>query len=177
MGDDQSNSRVELDADLEREIREERKFSLAEAIGRLAGPGMMKGVSPATQKQQADAEIESFLDRHLNSPAGALSVVLLRQVKESEILLNHFEQPLVALVMYVQSVLDSEYLLQELARDSDVEWGRTYGERPCFEKEGCPPDPDDPYTTASVRAILSQLAEKLAVADSHIKTTFNESGN
>ena len=37
MTDDKQRSKA--DAELEREIREGRKFTLAEAIGRLAGPG------------------------------------------------------------------------------------------------------------------------------------------
>src|SRR6476469_612637 len=41
----------EADAELEREIRAERKFTLAEAIGRMAGPGAMKGVSPVSNKR------------------------------------------------------------------------------------------------------------------------------
>src|SRR5262245_19086294 len=137
MGDDQpKKTRSEADAQLEREIRDGRKFSLEEAIGRLAGPGMMKGVSPATRKQQAEAAIESYLDRHLMTPAGAMSVVLLRRVKESEILLSNLDQPLVVLASCVQQILESEYLLQEIVRESDVEWGRAYGERPFFDKEG-----------------------------------------
>jgi hypothetical protein len=161
MSDDQPKRRSEADAELEREIRDGRKFSLAEAIGRLAGPGMMKGVSPATRKQQAEAEIESYLERHVMSPAGALSAVLFRHVRESEILLNNLDQPLVVLASCVQRVLDSDYLLHELVRESDVEWGRIYGERPFFQKEGCPPDQEDPYTVESVRIILSQLIGKL----------------
>jgi hypothetical protein len=164
MSDGSSKPPLKTDADLEREIRDGRKFSLAEAIGRLAGPGMMKGVSPATRKQQAEAEIETFLDRHLNAPAGAMSVVLLRQVKESELLLNNYDQPLVVLASYVQQVLDSDYLLQELVRESDTEWGRVYGERPIFEKEGCPPRADDPYTIESARITLSRLIERLAAS-------------
>ena len=167
MGVDQPDRPAMTDADLEREIREGRKFSLAEAIGRLAGPGMMKGVSPATRKQQADAKLQSFLERHLNSPAGALSTVLLRQVSESDLLLSNLDQPLIVLASYVQRILDSEYLLQELVRQADTEWGRAYGERPYFEKDGCPPSPDDPYTTASVRIALSQLMDKLAASGSH----------
>ena len=165
MSSDQPKRRLQADADLEREIREGRKFSLAEAIGRLAGPGMMKGVSPATRKQQAEAEIEGFLERHLAGPAGAISVVLLRQVKESELLLNNLDQPLIVLAGYVQRVLDSEYLLAELVRQSDVEWGRVYGERPYFEKDGSPPHEDDPYTLDSVRRTLTQLLEKLAAGN------------
>ena len=39
MRDNKDRRRSEEDAELEREIREGRKFTLAEAIGRLAGPG------------------------------------------------------------------------------------------------------------------------------------------
>ena len=165
MSDEQQKPKFILDADLEREIRDGRKFTLAEAIGRLAGPGMMKGVSPATRKQQAEAEIETYLDRNLNTAAGALSVVLLRQVKESELLLNNLDQPLVVLAACVQRVLDSDYLLTELVRQADVEWGRVYGERPHFERVGAPAHEDDPYTAASVRGTLSQLLQKLAAAE------------
>jgi hypothetical protein len=164
MGDNDSKNPVELDADLEREIREGRKFTLAEAIGRLAGPGMMKGISPATRKQQAEAVLESFLERHLNSPAGALSVVLLRQVKESDRLLNNLDAPLVVLAECIRHILASDYLLQELVQQADVEWGRTYDERPYFEKAGCPPHQDDPYTTESVHRALSHLLEDLAAS-------------
>jgi hypothetical protein len=165
MSEEQQKPKFILDADLEREIREGRKFTLAEAIGRLAGPGMMKGVSPATRKQQAEAAIETYLDRNLNTAAGALSVVLLRQVKQSELLLNNLDQPLVVLAAWVQRVLDSDYRLAELVRQADVEWGRVYGERPHFEREGAPAHEDDPYTAASVRGTLSQLLQKLAAAE------------
>lgn len=160
MGDQPEKPAIS-DSQLEREVREGRKFTLAEAIGRLAGPGAMKGASPTTGKQQAEAVIEHFLERHLDSPAGALSAVLLRQVKECDLLLGNLDQPLVALASYVQRILESEYLLQELVRASDCEWGRVYGERPYFEKPGCPPHHDDPYTTESVRSSLSNLIAEL----------------
>jgi hypothetical protein len=165
MCDEQPKRPSDADADLEREVRKERKFSLAEAIGRLAGPGMMKGVSPITGKQQSEAAIEEYLGRHLMDAAGVLPVVLLRRVKESELLLNHFDKPLFVLASYIQRVLDSEYLLKDLVQDADIEWGRTLGEQPHFEKEGCPPDPDDPYTLKSVRATLSGLIETLTAGD------------
>jgi len=47
----EKKSRSEADAELEREILKERKFTLAEAIGRLAGPGAMKGESPIPRMQ------------------------------------------------------------------------------------------------------------------------------
>ena len=155
----------DTDADLEREIRKERKFSLAEAIGRLAGPGMMKGVSPVTRTQQSEVEIESYLERHLIDAAGSMPVVLLRRVKGSDLLLNNFDKPLFVLASYIQRVLDSEYLLKELVREADIEWGRTFDERPYFEKEGCPPHPNDPYTIESVRTSLSRLMEELTGGD------------
>ena len=165
MSGDQPERSSEADADLQREIRAERKFTLAEAIGRLAGPGMMKGASPVNRKEQAVAEIQEYLSRHLADAAGALSGVLLRQVKESELLLNAHDQPLAVLAGYVRHVLDSEHRLKELVREADVEWGRAFGERPHFEKDGCPPAPDDPYTLESVRAALSRLAGELAAGE------------
>jgi hypothetical protein len=58
-----------------------------------------------------------------------LSVVLLRQVKESDVLLKSFEQPLFALAHYVRGVLDGDLALKELVRQADVEWGRVFDER------------------------------------------------
>ena len=165
MSDDKDTPRSEADAELEREIRKGRKFTLDEAIGRMAGPGAMKGVSPVTRMQQAGAEIENWLTQHLSAGNDELQVVLLRRVKESELLLNHFEQPLVVLAAFCRQVLDSDYLLKELVREADVEWGRVQGERPHFEREGSPPDPDDPYTFESVRKTLAGLIEQLRAGD------------
>jgi hypothetical protein len=163
MSDNQNKQRSQTDAQLEQEIRRERKFTLADAIGRMAGPGAMKGESPVTRLQQAVAEIQEYLDRHLVDAAGGLSGVLLRQVRESELLLKSFEEPLVALSGYVQYILSSEYLLKELVREADVEWGRVFDERPHFERDSCPPAPDDPYTLESVGAALIQLLAELTV--------------
>ena len=38
MSDDKHTQRSEADAELEREIRKGRKFTVAEAIGRMAAP-------------------------------------------------------------------------------------------------------------------------------------------
>jgi hypothetical protein len=164
MSSEPRKPRSEADAALEREIRDGRKFTLAEAIGRLAGPGMMKGVSPTTGKQQAAAQIENCLERHLPDSGGSLAAVLLRQVRESDLLLANLDHPLVVLAAFVQRVLESEFQLQELVRESDVDWGRNFGERPYFEKEGSPPHPDDPYTIESVRSSLTALLEALSAA-------------
>lgn len=159
---DQPKQLSEADAELQREILAGRKFSLAEAIGRLAGPGMMKGTSPVSQLQQAVAVIEDYLKRHMPNVAGVLFDVVLRQVKASEPLLRGFDQPLLALARCVRHALGSDNILKELVREADVEWGRVFGERPYFEKEGSPPSPDDPCTLESMRAALTQLADQLA---------------
>jgi hypothetical protein len=84
-------------------------------------------------------------------------------VKESELLLNNFEQPMGVLADYCQRVLDSDFLLEELVLAADAEWGRSMGERPYFEKKDAPPHPDDPYTVESVRYALSDLLKQLAM--------------
>jgi hypothetical protein len=162
MSDDNPKRSTEADADLQREICAERKFTLDEAIGRMAGPGMMKGVSPVSDMQQAVAEIQLYLSRH---SGGDLPYAFLRHVKESEVLLRGFKQPLAVLADCVQKALNSEYLLKELVREANVECGREFGERPYGEKDVCPPDPDDPYTLESVRTALTQLARALAAGE------------
>ena len=165
MGDSQNPPRSEADDCLEREVREGRKFSLQEAIGRLAGPGAMKGESPVARLHQVEMEIASWLGSHLRDAGGALEVVLLRRLRGSDLLLNNFDHPLHVVAGYFAQVLDSDYRLQELVRDCDVEWGRILGERPYFEKAGAAPNPDDPYTAESVRNVLSALLKQLTVAE------------
>lgn len=162
MSDQQDSQLSAEDAELEREIREGRKFTLEEAIARLVGPGAMKGESPVARMQQAEIEIGSWLRTHLTDAGGALEPALHREVKGSELLLNNFDQPLVVLAAYCQKLLDSDYLLRELVRDCDIEWGRMMLERPIFEREGAPPNPDDPYTADSVRKSLSEVLAQLA---------------
>ena len=162
MGDNEDVGRSKADEALEREIRNQRKFTLEEAIGRLAGPGALKGESPIARKIQAAVEIETWLGRHLRDAAGALHVVLFRRVKESELFLKNYDQPLAVLAAYCQQVLDSDYKLRELVREADAECGRILGERPYFDREGSPPHPDDCYTFESVRSDLSELIKRLA---------------
>src|SRR5437870_11984797 len=105
MSDDPSKAARDADKDLEREIRADRKFSLAEAIGRMAGPGMMKGESPVPPRQQAEAEIKRCIRQHLPDAAGVLPDVLFRFVKGSDLLLANFDHHLAALDSYVRLVL------------------------------------------------------------------------
>ena len=118
------------EADVEREVRLGRKFSLSEAIGRMGGKGLLKGESPVAPKRQTEAEIADYLRAHLQDSGGVLAGVVLRHVRTSEGLLTNVDQPMVVLVSYVTQVLQSEALLKELVSEADAEWGRAYGERP-----------------------------------------------
>ena len=161
MSEDQEKP-ADINETSQREIRTNRKFSLNEAIGRLAGGDFMKGGSPLSRKRETELEIEEYLRGHLADSGGALRSVLVRQLGES--LLNcDYEQPLAILAEYVQRLLASEHLLEEFVREADAEWGRTHDERPYFQVAGRPPHRDDPYTIDSVRLALVQLRETLPV--------------
>jgi hypothetical protein len=151
MGDDPS------DAELQREIRAGRAFSLEEAIGRLAGPGGLKGASPASGRREAEAAIGEFVRRNLPDLPGALAPILIRAATGSELLDRDPHRPFAALAAVIDRHLASDGLLQDLVREADQEWGQLVGERPYFEREGAPADPADPYTAASVRAALTRL--------------------
>jgi hypothetical protein len=149
------------DEELQREIRAGRTFSMAEAIGRLAGSGGMKGGSPVAGRQEAAAAIGDHIRMHLPDVPGALKAVLQRDVAASPLLLRNHDQPLVTLAEHLRQLLASEALLADLVRTTDMEWGQVMGERPYFEREGAPAHPADPYTTESVRRALSRLLESL----------------
>jgi hypothetical protein len=166
MSDDQEKQRSEAYAELEREMRQGRKFTAQEAIARMVGPGAMKGASPVSKVQQAETEIGTWLGSNLTDSAGALQALLHRQLKASELLLNNLDQPLLALADYCQQVLASDYRLEELVREADVEWGRRMEERPHFNREGFPAHPDDLYTNDSVRTALGEVLTKIPEATS-----------
>jgi hypothetical protein len=165
MSGDQGVQRSQSDAELEREILEGRRFTLEEAVARMVGPGAMKGESPVARMRQAEIEIGAWLRNHVVDSAGAFTVVLHRRVSGSELMLNNFEQPLAVLAGCCRQLLDSDYQLQELVREADVEWGRVMGERPYFEKQGAPRHPDDPYTVESAREALSEILRKLTESE------------
>jgi len=161
MSKEPETNAADRNEDIEREIRANRKFSLNEAIGRMAGGDFMKGGTPVTRKRQAELDIDEYLRRHLVDSGGVLRSVLSRHLGES--LLNRdYDQPLAVLAVYVQNLLSSEHLLEEFVREADMEWGRVQNERPYFQMASRPADPDDPYTVDSVRLALIQLRERLA---------------
>ena len=161
MNDD-DKQRSAAEAELERKIRQGRKFTAREAMGRMLGPGAMKGGSPISKVQEAETEIEMWLRSNLSDPAGALQALLNRQLKGSMLLLNNLDRPLLALADYCRKVLASDHRLEELVREADVEWGRRMEERPHFNREGSPPHPDDPYTNDSVRTALDKVLAQIS---------------
>ena len=148
-------------ADLEAEIRKDRKFSLTEAIGREAG-GSLKGASPVPPAQQLVQQIEEILARQLPDGEGSLTRTIIARLEGNPPLLaRHFGRPNGALQEFLNSVIDSPANLEILVRQTDARWGRDYDERPHFEKDGQPPHPDDPYTLGGVRALLQAVRENL----------------
>jgi len=160
MDDDPAKKSAE-NGELEREIRQGRKFNPQEALARMAGPGAMKGASPVSPVQQAETEIGSWLGSNLADAGGALRVVLHRHLKGSRLLLDNLDQPLTALAGYCRAVLENDGRLKEIVREADVEWGRAMDERPHFDRESAPANPDDPYTPDSVRRALGDVLNKI----------------
>src|SRR5262245_4516805 len=129
------------EATIEREIRRGREFSLNEALGRIGGQGMLKGASAVPASEPPAADIANYPKAHLDDAGGVLAQVVLRRIRASQVLLEHFDQPTVVLIACLNKVLASDTLLKELVREADAEWGATLGERPHFDREGQQPDP------------------------------------
>jgi hypothetical protein len=92
---------ADKNAEIEREIRTNRKFSLSDAIGQMGGGDVMKGGSPVTRKRQAELGIDEYLRRHLVDSGGVLRSVLVRHLGGS-LLDRDYDQPLVVLAEYIQ---------------------------------------------------------------------------
>ena len=147
--------------EVQREIVVRQKFSIAGAIGR-AGRGLMKGESPFSRQKQAIAVLRLWIDQQTPDPSGALKSILRRRVRNNEpLLMRHLQQPLNALREEIDTILASDYALQEFVRQVDVRWGELYQERPLFQQAGQAPNPADEYTYDSVRQDLGLLLEKL----------------
>src|SRR5262245_34044830 len=125
MSENPDKKSADTNEEIEREIRTNRKFSLSEAIGRLAGGDFMKGGSPVSRKRQAELEIEEYLRHHLADSGGVLRSVLLRHLGQS-LLNGDYAKPLAALAEYIPRLLTSEQLLEEFVREVDADWGRLY---------------------------------------------------
>ena len=164
MNDEPDDRQSDADREIEREIRDGRKLTAKDLMAKLAGPGAMKGASPVSPVQQAETEVGNWLGNNLQDDCGQLRVVLHRNLKGSERLLENLDQPLAAIEDYLRRLLATDNLLKEIVREADVEWGRVMDERPHFEREGAAANPDDPYTLTGVRKALADALEKLSHA-------------
>lgn len=145
---------------LQQDILSDRKYSLAEAIGREGG-NFLKGESPVPKLVQVTTEVNLFIDNNLPDSSGALQSVLKRWVKSDPLLSQHLESPLKGLDKILEKILTQQGLFYEMVREADVKWGQMYQERPYFQKPGDPPHPDDEYTHESVKEKLSLLRERI----------------
>lgn len=160
-GDDAPAARADDDDALEREIRRDRPFDLAEAIGRAAG-GSLKGASPVPAGRQLLLEAKALLQARLDDADGALTDTLLARLADDPPLLDrHRGMPAAALRELLDGLLSRETLLADLVRETDARWGRAYDERPRFELPGRPTAADDPYTLAGVHVRLTALRDRL----------------
>nr|CRH06741.1 conserved protein of unknown function [Candidatus Magnetococcus massalia] len=149
------------DKEVEKEILSQQKFTMAGAIGRAAGGGVMRGASPVSRQKQAINHIEAYIRNNCPDPSGALNSVLARRVKNSTPTVEkQLEQPLLALAEIIQTILASESALFEFVRQVDLHWGEMYQERPHFQQPGQTPHSEDEYTHNSVRESLLALLEK-----------------
>lgn len=144
---------------IEQELRQGRKFSMAEALGREGG-GLLKGESPVPRLVQVKQRVRQLIRNHLSDPSGALEAVLMELVTADDwVCAHHLEAPTEALNGLIEPIVEQEAQLVELVRRVDMRWGQLYNERPHFERPGHPPHPDDEYTRASVCEQLKGLLQ------------------
>jgi hypothetical protein len=119
---------------LEREIRAQRKFSLAEAIGREGG-SFMKGESAIPRPLRATAAINQFIVAHLHDPASALSSTLQAWAKDDIRVARQLDRPLVALTQIIEGILANAITLCEFARQVAIAHSQLTGDRVVFAPE------------------------------------------
>ena len=152
---------LEKPADTEQEIRRDRKFSLAEAVGREAA-GALKGASPVTAARQLLLEIENILATKLDDPEGSLQrTIMARLANDPPLLARHFGNAPAALCEFLDGILVSTLALTTLVRDADARWGRDFTEKPYFNSPDQTSHPEDPYTPQSVGARLQVLQSRI----------------
>lgn len=146
--------------DLQREIRAERKFSLAEAIGRESA-GFMKGESAIPRPLRATNAIKQFITAHLTDPTSALSTTLQSWATEDIRVSRHLDRPLIALTQILDSTLAEPTTFCEFARQVAIAQANLTGERPHFQQPNSIPHPNAHYTHSTIEAELLALLESL----------------
>lgn len=150
----------DLANDLQREIRAERKFSLAEAIGRESA-GFMKGESAIPRPLRATNVIKQFITAHLPAPTSALSTTLQSWATEDIRVSRYLDTPLIALTQILESTLSEPTTFCEFARQVAIAQANLTGERPHFQQPNSTPHPNAHYTHSTIKAELFALLESL----------------
>lgn len=145
---------------LQQEIRQERKFSLAEAIAREGG-SFLKGESTIPRPLRANNAIKQFINIQLADPSSAFSTTLFAWASNDIRVSRQLDTPLVALTQILESLLDEPTSFYEFARRVAIAHADLTGERPYFQQPGQPPHPDADYTHASIRAQLLEMVQFL----------------
>lgn len=150
---------------IEQEARLRRGADLAGALLGRDGGGHLRGASPTPILQQAMMELDQWLRDHVAAPDTALRNVMLRRLAaDPDRLEAAAGLPGRLLAAWIPPLLASPELLADLVREVDMEWGRLNQERPYFESPERPPHPDDPYTVAGVRTLLTEVLAQAQAA-------------
>ncbi|MCW7753921.1 hypothetical protein OOT00_07980 [Desulfobotulus sp. H1] len=161
MSTEKEEKRKKQDTILQQEIRNNRKFSMAEAIGREGGH-FMKGHNPVPAIDRLVAKLNDFIRDHTRDTSRVLISVLQEKVKNNSLSLSEqSEKPFTFLHGLIRSYLDYPERLYELTRQADIKWGQINNEKPYFQKPGDPPHPEDEYSHESVAARLTDLLETM----------------
>ena len=142
------------------EICSQRKFTLAEAIGREGG-NFMKGESAIPRPLRATAEINQFVTTYLPNPSGPVSTILQSWAKEDIRVSRHLDTPLTALSLILESLLNEPTTFQEFFRQVAIAQSQLTGDRPHFQPPNQLPHPDAAHSHKSVKQQLSNLLQKL----------------
>ncbi|MEO0647145.1 MAG: hypothetical protein AAFZ17_13465, partial [Cyanobacteria bacterium J06650_10] len=95
---------TDLDQQIQKEIRSEHQFSLAEAIGRESG-SFMKGASAIPRPLRAKTEIKQFITTHTHKSTGALATSLYSWAETDIRVSRQLDTPLIALTQIIKSLL------------------------------------------------------------------------
>lgn len=162
LNKEQLNGEVasELHQDLQREIRQGRKFSLAEAIGREGG-SFMKGESAIPRPVRAANAIKQYLNSQLVDPSSAFATTLFTWVTADIRVSRQLDTPLVALEQILESLLNESTTFYEFSRQVAIAQSHITGNRPHFQQPGRPPLPHADYTHESIKELMSELLQPL----------------
>ena len=145
--------------EIQTEIRQGRKFSVAEAIGREGG-SFLRSSEAIPRPLRAIAQLNQFLDRHLHDSEGALKPTLQRWLQGDERFSQNLDLPLLVM-SEVLVELAQPPVLYEFARQVNVHWGQIYGDRPYFQLPGQPAHSEAAYSHESIQAALNQVQAQL----------------